>query len=312
MKQLFALLFLFAMVGSSCTKEYTNNPTDGSGQTDDNDDNNSGGGGGTGGGGGGFPTIDPVPSTFSQKVLVEEYTGEWCGYCPDGALKIEELEGLHPDVVYGAAVHDNDPYALVPFSTNLESTFNVTGFPSGTVNRIPQGVDVAIDRNMWSGTAGSLLVNTAVCGLAMTSYKTTTDSMYVEVHCGFNSTLSGDYRLTVYLVENGIVSDGQANYYDDGSIDPNSPLVGIGDPIDDWVHNDVIRKVLTADLGDAIPSSKMIPGGEHVVKLGTPIGTFNDDNLSIIAFINKVGGAPTEHEILNVQKAKLQEVKNWD
>ena len=29
--------------------------------------------------------ISQVPPTFTKKVLIEEFTGAWCGYCPDGA-----------------------------------------------------------------------------------------------------------------------------------------------------------------------------------------------------------------------------------
>ena len=28
------------------------------------------------------PTIGPVPESFTKKVLIEEFTGAWCGYCP--------------------------------------------------------------------------------------------------------------------------------------------------------------------------------------------------------------------------------------
>jgi hypothetical protein len=321
MKKLFSLLILLAVISGSCTKEYVN-PTQGTGNGGgDNGGGGSGGGsggsggsGGGSGGGGGGSSIAPVPSTFSQKVLIEEFTGEWCGWCPDGALKVEDAENAHPGFVYGVAVHNGDPYTI-SLDGILETTLdNQYGFPGASVNRQPYNSMAVFGREAWGSVASTLLsTSTTPCGLAMSSFTTGTDSVYVEVHCGFNTTLAGDYRVTVYLIEDELVSlGGQHNYYDDGSADPNSPLVGIGDPILNWTHNHVIRHVLTDNMGDAIPASKMIPGGEHIAKYGTSITGYVKANLKIIAFINKVGTDPLSHQIMNVQKSALSVIKQWD
>ncbi len=315
MKQLFIAMLVVLVAATSCTKEYTGNPT--GGQPVNPIDNTGGGIGGGGGGGGGGGTgggsaVGPVPSSFTQKVLIEEFTGEWCGYCPDGALKLDAVIAQYPGRVYGAAIHDGDPYALEPFNSTFQSTFNVTGYPSGMVNRVPWGNSVCLDRSFWASAAAAQLGNTAVCGLAMTSYTSSTDSFYVQVHAGFNQSLSGNYNLTVYVIEDNIVSNSQANYYNSGSLDPNSPLVGMGNPITNWKHQHVVRQVLTAPLGDPIPNSKLTAGGEYVVKFGGRYTGINKSNMSFIAFVNKPGAGPLDHQILNVQKAKLYEIKKWD
>ncbi|MCS6916531.1 MAG: Omp28-related outer membrane protein [Chitinophagales bacterium] len=318
MKNLFFLALAFTLVTASCTKEYTGNPTNGQQNNQNNDTGGSGGGGGTGGGGtggggtGGGSAVGPVPNTFTQKVLIEEFTGEWCGYCPDGALKLEAAVNQHPGKVFGAAIHDGDPYEIPSLNSTFQSTFNVSGYPSGMVNRTPSGSQVCLDRNFWLSFATSQLANNAVCGLAMTSYTTGTDSFYVQVHAGFNQALTGNHYLTVYVLEDGIVSNGQANYYNDGSIDPNSPLVGLGNPIVNWEHDHVVRQVLTAPLGDPIPASKLVPGGEHVVKFGGRYTGIKKDKMSFVAFVNTTGTTSLDHKILNVQKAKLYEIKKWD
>ena len=50
MKKLFAILFLFALMAGSCTKEYKN-PTNTGNNTGGNNGGNNGGGGGSGGNG---------------------------------------------------------------------------------------------------------------------------------------------------------------------------------------------------------------------------------------------------------------------
>jgi Outer membrane protein Omp28 len=312
MKKLFSLLILLAVISGSCTKEYVNptqqdDPTGGSG-------NGGGSGGGGGGGGGGGSSISPVPATFSQKVLIEEFTGEWCGYCPDGALKLEDAQNAHPGKVYGASVHQGD-FMENTLYTTLNNTFSVTGFPNGMVQRLPAGSTTMLDRGAWSGAASGLLaMSTTPCGLAMTSYTVGTDSMYVEVHCGFNTTLAGDYRLTIYLLEDGVPADHQSNYYNTpGAQNPDEPaLNNIGDPITVWEHDDVVRKIMTSDLGDAIPASKLVPGGEHIAKYGTTITGYTKANLKITAFVNKVGTDALTHQIMNVQQAGISVIKDWD
>ncbi|MEO5673422.1 MAG: Omp28-related outer membrane protein [Chitinophagales bacterium] len=315
MKKLFPIIVLFSILAGSCTKEYQN-PTQPA-NTTGTDDNGGGIGGGGGNGGGGGSTIGAPPSTFTQKVLIEEFTGEWCGYCPDGAIRLEEAINANPDKVYGASVHNADPFTI-PFDAVIEVSpggflNNTYGFPGGAVNRLPYNGSAVMDRGVWGSVASSLLAtSTAECGLALSSYTAGTDSLYVEVHCGFNTTLAGDYRVTVYLEEDGVPAISQSNYYNDGSIDPNSPLVGIGDPITTWFHDEVVRSVLTAGLGDAIPASKLVPGGEYIVTYGTTITGFNKDNLKITAFVNKAGTDPLTHEIMNVQQSALSVIKDWD
>jgi hypothetical protein len=89
-------------------------------------------------------------------------------------------------------------------------------------------------------------------------------------------------------------------------------LNNIGDPIQNWTHNDVLRKVVTADMGDVIPASALITGGEYVKKYGTTVTGFNKSNIRILAFINFVGSDAATHQILNVQQASVGEIKVWD
>lgn len=313
MKKLFAILFLFAIAAGSCTKEYQN-PTTGNNNGNNNGGNNGGGNGGGGGGGGGS-SISPVPSTFTQKVLIEEVTGEWCGFCPDGLLKLDEAINQFPGKVYAAAIHSDlngpDPFALHPFDANFETIFPPAGYPQAMVNRVAVGSSTPFLDRPWGSYCSTQLANVATCGLAMLSYTAGSDSLYVEVHCGFNATMAGNYHLTVYLVEDDVPAVHQSNYYDDGSYGP-GPLVGIGNPITTWAHKDVLRKVLTTELGDVIPASKMVPGGEYVVKYGGTWTGFVKDNLKIIAFINKVGTDAVTHQIMNVQQSKVSVVKDWD
>ena len=62
-----------------------------------------------------------------------------------------------------------------------------------------------------------------------------------------NGSTDGD-KIVIYLLEDGILYD-QTNYYDE---DASSPYFGLGDPIANFEHNEVLRDAMTATLGDAI------------------------------------------------------------
>ena len=44
---------------------------------------------------------------YTKRVLVEDYTGAWCGYCPRVAYKLEKAEELNPKVI-GVGIHNGD------------------------------------------------------------------------------------------------------------------------------------------------------------------------------------------------------------
>ena len=77
--------------------------------------------------------VNPVPIQFKKRVLVEDYTGTWCGWCPRISYAIEKLEEETEDAVIVAA-HQGDPMQFNKISS-LMSAFSVNGFPTGIVNR---------------------------------------------------------------------------------------------------------------------------------------------------------------------------------
>lgn len=292
MKKLLYSLAIAGMMFSSCSK-------------DEEGDTGGGGGGGTGGG------ISPVPTSFTQKAFIEEFTGAWCGYCPDGVYKMNNLISSNPGKVVGASIHEGDPMEISLFNS-LDATYNVSGFPQGMVSRVPYSGNVSMSRSNWTAAVNAILAKTAKCGLALNSALVGTDSLKVTVHCGFNEALTGDYRLTVYLLEDSVTggsSYNQANYYNS---DAASPFYQLGNPIIGYKHNHTVRKVLTANLGDAIPASSMVAGGEYKVDLGVKLTGFDSDNCRLVALIHRWGTAPTTHEVMNVQEVEAGDVQDWD
>ena len=257
------------------------------------------------------PSIGPVPDTFSKKVLIEEFTGAWCGYCPDGALRLENIINQNDGFVIGVSAHSGDAMEVSQTSF-LESTYLNPGYPSGMVDRFNFNENVSISRGAWDYVANEQLQKEALCGLAMQS-KVNGNTVKIKVHAGFKTAMNGDHRLTVYLIENGVKGSGygydQANYYDS---DSTSPFYGLGNPIESFEHNHTLRLILSEPLGDLIDPSFLFPKGEFIKDYEIDISSYNSDNLFLVAFVTYIGENYLSHEVLNAQKCEINGIQDWD
>ena len=257
------------------------------------------------------PTVGPVPDSFTKKVIIEEFTGAWCGYCPDGAYRLENIISENIGNVIGVSAHSGD--AMEASQTYfLESTYLNPGYPSGMVDRFNYNGSVSMNRGYWAYIASEQLLKVASCGLAIKS-KVNGNTANVNVHAGFNAIVDGEHRLTVYLIEDGVVGAGngydQMNFYD---LDTASTFYDLGNPIEGYEHNHTLRFTLSEPLGDIIDSSVLVSGGEYIAEYEVDISPYDLNNLSIVAFVNYVGSTYLEHEVLNVQKCEINGVQDWD
>ena len=255
--------------------------------------------------------IGPVPESFTKKVLIEEFTGAWCGYCPDGAHRLENIIDSNDGNVIGVSLHNGDQMA-VGHTDYLGSIYQNTGFPSGMVDRLSINDVVSINRGWWEGVAMDQLTKVASCGLAIKS-DVSGSKANIEVRVGFNAYMTGSYKLSVYLIEEKVSGEGygydQSNFYD---TDPNSPFYQLGNPIVGYEHNHTLRAILSEQSGDSIDSSYLISGGEFSSSYSVDISSYDDDNLSVVAFITLIGSTFTEHEVMNVQSCDINSLQDWD
>ncbi len=294
MKKLFIIYSLIVVSFLSCKKDDSS--------TTITPDNGNGG------------NTSTVPTTFSQKVLLEEFTGASQAQCPDGFVKMDNILAANPNTSIPVEIHYSDAMELNQYTT-LYTTFNNGNgamFPSALINRIASLSTVILNRTQWQSNYDVAKTKSAGAGLSIKSSVSGTTAT-VEVHCGFNQILAGNYSLTVYLCENNVVGSGslydQRNSYNTST---GHPYFGAGDPIVNFNHNYVLRNVISAPLGDAIPTAKLVKGGEYIKTYTINIASYKLINLNIVAFISKTGIGAIDQPIVNVQKAKLGTTKNWD
>jgi len=181
-----------------------------------------------------------------RKVSYEDYTGSWCGWCPRVTSAIISLKEQTDNIV-AIAIHNNDEMVhSVSQELLLRQQFNVAGFPSARLNRVgvvptPEDQQTALDYVLSQAgvdTNLSIAIETELIG----------DLLSVKVKVISENGLSVDNKLVVYLYQNGIIFP-QTNYYVNN---PTSPWYNLGNPIPDFVHNDVLEVSLTNVLGDPI------------------------------------------------------------
>lgn len=77
----------------------------------------------------------PTGKGFQRNVVVEEFTGSWCGYCPQGIVTMEKLRETYTDgSVIPVAIHFNDEMVSPSFSA-VNSDYCSGNYPSAIMNR---------------------------------------------------------------------------------------------------------------------------------------------------------------------------------
>lgn len=248
-------------------------------------------------------TTEPLPFEVfipKRKVVVEDYTGTWCGFCPAVALAVEELRAVTNDVAI-VAIHKSsssipDPLNF-PRIADLQAMFNVdNGFPKAQINRTspwPKPYHLNLVTTMaGKNTDVSIAVSSRLNGNDLT---VKVDVVYE------NGSVSGD-KVVVYLLENGVVSP-QANYYNET---PGHPYQGLGNPIPNYVHNDGLRNALSDLFGDPIRQMPAFDVFSKSYDFTIPTN-YVGENLSFVVMV-----VDADNNAKNAQFAKINERKAFE
>lgn len=77
--------------------------------------------------------LNVYPFVPTNRVLVEEYTGLWCGWCPRGYVAMEIIADEYGDKAVPVCFHNGDEMTVTSIFP-----MDVSGYPKGTINRIEE------------------------------------------------------------------------------------------------------------------------------------------------------------------------------
>ena len=237
-----------------------------------------------------YSIVDPV-----NKVLLEDFTGTWCGYCPPVKNAINMAMDLYSQNLTVVATHQNDEFAIDE-EQDLTGSLGPFGLPEARINRLIEWVDpydiTELNDIVLTQNPIAISIESNVEGNDLIS------------RIRFVSKESLDnFKIVVYLTENNLIAD-QANYL---NFDENSYFYGMGNPILDYSHEDVLRYSFTNILGDEILNTE--PLSENIINFNLDMNQFDFNlyNTNIIAII-----VNSDNLALNSQSARVGEFQDFN
>jgi thiol-disulfide isomerase/thioredoxin len=239
--------------------------------------------------------ILPAPTRFNQNVLIEDYTGTWCGYCPRISHAIDLVNQQTSEAVV-VAIHrgSSDPYNF-PAGV-LEDLINLLGYPTAMLNRTtewnnpePNNVNQVI--NLTSGLADvGLAIGSSLDGFGM--------NINVKVKFGGQFSHSSA-KLVLYVLEDGLLFDqsNSTSYYGGSTV------------ISNFEHNHVLRASLSNLMGDQIPATEYSEDNVYELNYTSAIPS----NISVNEIMTLVAFVTNEYNAaLNVRVANFGETQIFE
>ena len=240
----------------------------------------------------------------NKGVLLEEFTGRTCGYCPDGHKVANQIAATHPGKFWSVNIHTAGYFSPTSYpnlntttSETYRAAFGATGFPCGVVNRSTAS---AVGRDQWTGKANQEFNQAAVCNVAgqvVINDATRIAKINVEVYYTGNSAEATNY-LTVFMLQDSIwgsQSGGQSN--------PDQYVNG------NYCHMHIFRDVVTPAWGEQITttSAGTLISKEYMYEIPESIGNPNGvevdlDNISFLAFVTEKQQGAATRPVLNVNE----------
>lgn len=198
----------------------------------------------------------------NRNVILEEYTGIYCGFCPDGHRIGSEYADANPEDVFLINIHTGsyanpsggDPDYRTSFGPALMGQTDLAGFPAGTINRhvfagYSQISGTAQSRGSWVTTGNQILAQSSYVNIAAdASIDGATREMTVDLEAYFTgSGAPSSMKINVAVVQNNI-----AGYQSGMSYNP-SQINGDGT----YNHQHMLRHLITGQWGDEITTTTM-------------------------------------------------------
>ena len=189
--------------------------------------------------------VSMTPS--NRNVVLEEFTGINCGYCPDGHRIANEIKAANPGRVCVINIHQGS-YAANTYTTSfgnaLANQTGLEGYPSGTVNRhVFSGSNTILNRGQWASAASNIMgmsspVNIAADGTL--DWSTRTLHIRVQLYYTASQTVTSN-SLNIAIIQDNVIGSQSGM-----SANPDQ-VVG-----NQYNHMHMLRHLVTDQWGETI------------------------------------------------------------
>ena len=233
----------------------------------------------------------------NKNVVLEEFTGQGCGYCPDGQLRANQILEQNKGRFFPINIHGgylSRAEMQCDAAKEIQGYYNITGVPTGLINR---GVG-KLNRGVWASATAQVLAEPAYVNVAAKGTierATRTLNLKVQAYYLENSDEATNY-LSVAMVQNNIVAD-QSN----GQTNPGQYISATGK----YNHMHILRGMVTPTWGDAITTTTATSlfEKEYTYTIPEKLGTHDIvlDDVIVLAFACE----DQKYNVLNACEAEI-------
>ncbi len=190
-----------------------------------------------------------IVSTQVEKrnVVIEEFTGVNCQYCPDGHRVANEICAQYEGHAWAINIHTgsyatNSGY-VTTYGDNIAGLWNITGYPTGTVNRT-----TIQSRGDWAAKAATIRNQDSpvnIAGVGNVDEATRTFTLHIEVYYTGNASTS-THLLNVAVLQNNVIGSQVGSSYNPDYVEPDGR----------YRHMHMFRTLLTGQWGVEIPATE--------------------------------------------------------
>ncbi len=194
-------------------------------------------------------------ATENKNAVLEEFTGIYCQFCPDGHLKAQQFSDANPGDVVLINIHaggyanpnGNDPDFRTAWGAAIDGQSGLAGYPAGTINRRvfsghQQGTSgTAQSRGSWATTGAIVIGEGAYANIALEgTVDFGTGVLTVDVETYFTGVAPAAMaKLNIAVLQSNIEGPQTGMAANPGQVLPNGM----------YNHNHMLRELLTGQWG---------------------------------------------------------------
>lgn len=271
-------------------------------------------------------------SAYPLKLVSEEVTGTWCGYCVRGIVSMKAMKEKYPDTFIGIAIHSdknkNWPDAMAAgvedYHDYIYNSCGITGYPHCVFSRNPNySIDPQYMENYYTGIMSEADNFTGIELKAQYNKNTGKIDTNTDIYFAKKQNNS-NYKLAYVIVENNVhrthaelgIPENEPSGYDQNNYYGNNAQgvemggyekMGATVRAEDIWYNDVARSIYPTPQGEEgiIPTD--IAEGDHFsneVSLDIPTNVLNSANTEVIVLLLEKNGI-----IVNADKVKIDGIE---
>lgn len=276
--------------------------------------------------------ISSKVSAYPLKLVSEEVTGTWCGYCIRGIVGMKTMNDKYPDTFIGIAIHNDSntkwPDAMAAgvedYHDYIYNSCGITGYPHCVFSRNP---NYSIDPQYMEKCYTAIMSETDnYTGIELKAqYNKNTGKIDTNTDIYFAKKQSNtNYKLAYVIVENNVhrthaelgLAENEPSGYDQNNYYGNNAqgvemggYENMGSTVraEQIWYNDVARSIYPTPQGEEgiIPAD--IAEGDHFsneVSLDIPTNVLNSANTEVIVLLLEKNGI-----IVNADKVKIEGIE---